>query len=142
MPDRAHRLLAPLLALVLALLLAFAAADVHADAWQCDTDLEVQCYDGSCSARTEADGFIAIGLQFDSTGNFSMCAYSGCWKGKGSVASTKPFLIIWKAQVDWSDPNRRVEGREDVLIAFHRQDQLAVVKVGTIATPLHCSKEK
>jgi hypothetical protein len=107
--------------------------------WNCAPDVEVQCTVESCAVM-EDQGSIPIGLSFDSRGAFSLCAYSGCWEGKGKVVSVSPFLVITLGNVDWSDPNQRVEGREDVLIAFGVKDQVAMVKAGSISMPMRCSK--
>ena len=110
----------------------------RAEGWSCGPDLEVQCTAESC-AVSEDQGVIPIYLSFDSRGDFLLCAYSGCWEGKGKVVSSSPFLVITKKQVDWSDPNQRVEGREDVLIAFSPSDKVVMVKAGSIAMPMRCS---
>jgi hypothetical protein len=110
-----------------------------AEGWICGPDLEVQCTPESCSV-SEYQGSIPIFLQFDPRGKFLLCAYSGCWEGKGKVVSSSPFLVITKKQVDWSDPNQRVEGREDVLIAFSPSDRVVMVKAGSISMPMRCSK--
>jgi hypothetical protein len=107
--------------------------------WNCAPDVEVQCTVESCEVM-EDQGTIPIGLSFDTRGVFSLCAYSGCWEGKGKVVSVSPFLVITLGNVDWSDPNQRVEGREDVLIAFGAKDQVAMVKAGSISMPMRCSK--
>jgi hypothetical protein len=108
-----------------------------AEGWSCGPDLEVWCTAESCSA-SEDQGAIHIFLQFDTRGKFLLCAYTGCWEGKGKVVSSSPFLVITKKQVDWSDPNQREEGREDVLIAFSPSDKVAMVKAGSIAMPMRC----
>ncbi len=110
----------------------------RAEDWTCGPDLEVQCTAESC-AVSEDQGVIRIYLSFESDGNFLLCAYSGCWEGKGKVVSSSPFLVITKKQIDWSDPNQRVEGREDVLIAFSPSDKVVMVKAGPIAMPMRCS---
>jgi hypothetical protein len=110
----------------------------RAEGWSCGPDLEVQCTAESC-AVSEDQGVIPIYLSFDSRGNFLLCAYSGCWEGKGKVVSRSPFLVITKKQVDWSDPNQRVEGREDVLIAFSPSDRVVMAKAGSISMPMRCS---
>ena len=107
--------------------------------WECEPDVEVQCTIKSCSVA-EDQGIIPIGLSFDSHGTFSLCAYSGCWEGKGEVVSVLPFLVITLGNVDWSDLGQRVEGREDVLIAFDAKDHVVMVKAGSIAMPMRCKK--
>ena len=108
--------------------------------WDCKPDVEVQCTIESCSLAKD-QGAIPIGLSFDSHGTFSLCAYSGCWEGKGKVVSVSPFLVITLGNVDWSDPNQRVEGRRNVLIAFSTKDQIAMVKAGSLSMPMRCSKD-
>lgn len=110
----------------------------QADVWNCRNDVEVQCVSGTCSAETEEGDFTPMSLAFSSTGSFSLCAYSGCWDGEGTVVSTKPFLVITQANAAWSDPSSNGERDADVMIAFDRQDAIAIVKAGAFATPLHC----
>ena len=113
--------------IILAASLTLTSALSHSAAWECKPDVELQCTAKSCSVSPD-QGVIPIGLSFDSHGTFSLCAYSGCWEGKGKVVSASPFLVISAEKVDWSDPNRRVEGREDILIAFSPSDQIAMGK--------------
>ena len=107
--------------------------------WNCAPDVEVQCTVESCEVMGD-QGTIPIQLSFDTRGTFSLCAYSGCWEGKGKIVSVSPFLVITLGNVDWSDPNQRIEGREDVLIAFGVNDRVAMVKAGSISMPMRCSK--
>jgi hypothetical protein len=125
--------------LICAALLVLVSRLSRAEGWSCGPDLEVQCTAESCAVSPE-QGVIPIFLSFDSRGKFMLCAYSGCWEGKGKVVSSSPFLVITKKQVDWSDPNQRVEGREDVLIAFSPSDKVVMVKAGSISMPMRCSK--
>jgi hypothetical protein len=108
--------------------------------WRCSPDVEVWCTIESCATNEEKLEAIRIGVTFDSRGVFSLCAYTGCWEGKGKVVSVSPFLVITLGNVDWSDPNQRVEARENVLIAFDVKDQVAMVKAGSISMPMRCSK--
>lgn len=112
----------------------------QASGWKCQPDVEVQCTTNACSVLPDAGG-IPIGLSFDSRGNFSLCAYSGCWESKGEVVSASPFLVIASARVDWSGPNAKAEDREDILIAFSPGDHVAMVKAGSLALPMRCSEE-
>jgi len=124
------------------LVLTFAVASVggRADAWTCRNDIEVQCGPKACSVSKGGE-FTPMNVSFDSNGTFSVCAYSGCWEGKGKAVWNEPFLVISQKQVDWSDPNRRIDGREDILIAFSSTDRLALVKAGGFVLPMHCTKE-
>lgn len=122
------------------LTLATGSTCVRAETWHCQNDIEVQCNPKSCSV-SEGGKFTPANVSFDSNGKFSVCAYSGCWKGKGKVVSNEPFFVISQKQVDWSDPNRKIEGREDILIAVSFTDDIALVKAGELAQPMRCHKE-
>lgn len=110
----------------------------HAEVWNCRNDLEVQCAHGACAVETEEGSFTPMSLAFDSTGSFSLCAYSGCWAAEGTVVATAPFLVITRANAEWSDPSANGERDANVLITFDRQDRVAVIKAGGIVTPFHC----
>ena len=124
----------------LLLMLATWSTGLRAEAWHCKNDIEVRCGPKSCSVP-EGDNFTPGSVSFSSNGKFSVCFYSGCWKGKGKVVSNEPFLIISQKQVDWSDPYRKIEGREDILIAVNSTDRIAVGKAGGFALPMRCHKE-
>lgn len=110
----------------------------HAEVWNCRNDIEVQCVSGECSSVAEQGSFTPMSLAFSSTGSFSLCAYSGCWDGEGTVVSMAPFLVITLAKAEWSDPSSEGELDADVMIAFDRQDKIALIKARSFATPLHC----
>ncbi len=117
-------------------------AHAHADVWNCHNDIEVQCASGACSSEAEQSSFTPMSLAFSSTGSFSLCAYSGCWEGDGAVVSNVPFLVITLAKAQWSDPSANGERDADVMIAFDRQDGIALIKAGGFATPLHCEAQE
>lgn len=110
----------------------------HAEVWNCRNDIEVMCANGTCGAETEEGNFTPMSLAFSSSGSFSLCAYSGCWDGEGTVVATAPFLIITRANAAWSDPSANGERDADVMIAFDPNDAVAIVKASGFATPLHC----
>jgi hypothetical protein len=109
--------------------------------WHCTNDVEVACVEDSCTVY-DPEETSTIHVYFSVSGEFSVCAYSGCWDGKGKVATTAPFLIIWKEQADWNFSPDREKNRKDVLIAFDVSDQVALVKVGALASPFNCSSNK
>jgi|GEM_PF-467773 hypothetical protein len=110
----------------------------HAEVWNCRNDVEVQCADGACAAETEEGNFTPMSLAFNSSGSFSLCAYTGCWAGEGTVVATAPFLVITHANAEWSDPSADGERDANVMISFERQDGVAVIKAGGFVTPFHC----
>ncbi len=77
-------------------------------------------------------------VSFNSAGEFSVCAYSGCWRGRGSVHSESPFLVISKPKAEWSFEPDRESRRVDILIAFDPSDRVAMVKAGGFAHPFNC----
>lgn len=115
------------------------ATPLHAGSWQCRNSVEVQCEAQTCSATPEG-GFTPMQVDFDSTGKFSVCAYSGCWEGRGGVSINWPFMIVSKPGANWSDPSRKTENRQDILIAYNATDNIALVKAGALALPLHCHR--
>lgn len=110
-----------------------------AGSWDCDPDIEVRCSATAC-AVSEDQGTIPIGVTFDSEGNFSLCAYSGCWEAKGKVVSTSPFLVITAVKASWSNPDKNPSDRRDILIAFSPSDRIALIKVEDFAMPMRCKK--
>lgn len=114
----------------------------HAEVWNCRNDVEVQCARGACSSEAEQGSFTPMSLAFSSSGSFSLCAYSGCWDGEGTVVLTAPFLVITHVKAEWSDPSSNGERDTDVMIAFDRQDGIAIIKAGGFATPLHCKAQR
>ena len=120
------------------LVVALSCEGAHAAVCNCRNDIEVHCTHGACGAETEEGSFTPMSLGFSTTGSFSLCAYSGCWDGEGTVVATAPFLVITQAKVEWSDPSSHGERDADVLIAFDARDRIAIIKAGGFATPLLC----
>ena len=108
--------------------------------WFCQNDVEIQCSSAACDAADPHE-FTTMHLSFKLGGEFQVCAYTGCWEGIGEVVDTKPFLIIWKDQADWYTQDKLGANPQNVLIAFDRSDNVAVLKVGGWAHPMNCSSE-
>ena len=92
-------------------------------------------------AQPQTATMSAMDVSFNSAGEFSVCAYSGCWKGKGKVYSDPPFLVISKAMTEWSFEPNRDSRRADILIAFDSSDQVAMVKAQGFAHPFNCEAD-
>ncbi|MFZ2162837.1 MAG: hypothetical protein WAW02_11525 [Sideroxyarcus sp.] len=112
---------------------------LHAEAWNCQNSVEIQCTDAACTTSEHGE-VTPADVSFDTRGTFSICVYSGCWNGKGHVVTNGPLLVIQKNRADWSVPNLKAEMREDVSIVFSTKDHIALVKTGTLILPMHCSK--
>ena len=122
--------------LLLATIGTLALQPVRAD-WHCQNDLEVHCDESSCEL-TNSDEATAMAVSFSESGRFSVCAYSGCWSGLGTVVSLSPFLVITSEKAEWSFPPDRTANAKDVLIAFDPSDKVALVKVSGWAIPFRC----
>ena len=117
----------------------FAATTVNApppEGWRCRNTVEVQCHDNNCTALPQ-DETTPLDVAFTTTGAFIVCAYTGCWEGDGKIAATDPFLVITQKEAPWSDPFNP-ENAQDILITYHRADNIAVVKAGGFVIPLAC----
>lgn len=108
-----------------------------AESWQCRNDLEISCADGKCSAETE-DGFTPMSVSFDDSGKMSVCAYTGCWEGKGEVSSNGNFLMLAGQNLKFSTSDMT----ENIAITLDKNDNVATIKAGGFAQPLICKKDE
>lgn len=116
-------------------LMCFAMSSAWAGAWQCESDVEVQCENFGCAANAE---FTPITMSFLENGEFGVCAYSGCWEGIGKVVINDPFLVISSSAAEWSSED--AIGSEAVAIIYDRRDDIALLKVASFAMPLVCNR--
>lgn len=107
--------------------------------WHCQNDVEIDCTEKGCAATPEGE-FTTMHLSFKTSGEFAICAYTGCWAGTGEVVEAGSFLVIWKDDADWYTQNKLDSDHSDVLIAFDRTDYVASIKVAGWAHPMNCSK--
>ena len=70
------------------LLLTFWATVPQPESWQRRNDLEIRCDAENCTAEEEGN-FTPMSVTVDDAGLMSVCAYSGCWEGKGTVVKTE-----------------------------------------------------
>lgn len=107
----------------------------HAHEWNCgNKDFEIACNNGKCEINT---GFTPMGITFDSTGKMSVCAYSGCWEGKGKVASGKDFFAVTGHRLKFSTAS---SSYANVAIVVDVHDNIGVIKVESFAQPIVCTK--
>ena len=123
---------------LLPFLLGSLAEDPSRADWHCRNDFEVRCNDGTCIVVDRQESS-TMDVSFNYSGEFSVCAYSGCWSGTGSVLSTSPFFVISKQDAEWSFQPNRKSNAENVLIAFDPKDKVASVKVGGFVHPFTCT---
>ena len=115
-----------------------AIATTPTEGWRCRNDLEISCDAESCDA---ADAFTPMDVRVDDGGSMSVCAYSGCWEGAGTVVKSDAFIVITGHDLPFSTAPDSVERQADILIALDKADDVAVLKAGPFAHPLRCEKD-
>lgn len=113
------------------------AANPSVDSWQCRNDIEIRCDAGKCQAE---ESFTPMSVSFDDAGKMSVCAYSGCWEGKGTVFNSGDFLMLSGQNLKFSTADS-ADMNEDIAITFDRKDNVALLKAGSFAQPLICEKD-
>lgn len=102
--------------------------------WNCrNKDLEVSCTQEKCVAARE---FTPVDVSLSDLGFVTICAYSGCWEGKGKRLKSGSHLIISASKLRWggASPNPA-----NFIIALDRADKVAVIKGASFAMPLICA---
>lgn len=123
-------------AIVLAALLSASKSEVPPDQWVCANDIEVWCTVDSCAAKPEDEATpMAIAARAD--GQFSVCAYTGCWEGKTSMTNANGRLV-WAA--DGVPFSTNEAATADISLMIVARDGVGFVRVGAIASPLLCRR--
>ena len=107
-------------------------ASAVSHSYQCKNDVEVQCDSSGC--ESEANSFTAMSVDFDDTGNLSVCAYSGCWQGQADLLSAGHFTVLTAQNLKFSTS----DDVQNIAIILDRIDGVAVLKAGGFAQPLLC----
>lgn len=124
-------------ALLLAALLSGSKSEVPPDTWRCVNNVEVWCSVDSCAAKEEDESTpFAISLRAD--GKFSVCAYTGCWEGNGTVTNTAGRRLWVADDVAFSSGDGGFTA--DVSVLVIERDGVGFVRVGGIATPMLCRR--
>ncbi|NNE98294.1 MAG: hypothetical protein HKN25_04655, partial [Pyrinomonadaceae bacterium] len=105
--------------------------------WECRNDLEIRCADGNCKTQ-EKGSSTPMSVSFDDSGMMSVCAYSGCWEGKGNVFRSGDFLSLAGHGLKFSTSPERAEMNRDISITLDRKDNVAMLKAGEFAHPMVC----
>ena len=79
-------------------------------------------------------------VTFDDAGMMSVCAYTGCWEGTGTVTRSGPFVIVAGDALPFSTAPDDTESRAAIVIALDQTDQVATLKAGAFAQPLRCEQ--
>mgnify|MGYP001764957668 CR=1 FL=1 len=102
--------------------------------WNCrNQNLEVICSPEKCAASTS---FTPMDVSISHLGFVTICAYSGCWEGKGKMLKSGAHLIISANKLRWggASPNPA-----SFIIALDKVDNVAVIKGANFAMPLICT---
>lgn len=122
-------------AIVLIIAATVIACGQSSTAWTCRATHDVQCSEGQCEVGND-QGIVPIVVSFDTQGNLSMCAYSGCWEGTGHVLASAPFFTIVGENLPWSFPDSTDVA--DVSVTLDLSDGVAVAKGKSFAIPMIC----
>ncbi|USD36170.1 hypothetical protein [Ferrimonas sp. SCSIO 43195] len=111
-------------------------SEVCADSWQCSNDFESRCSSQGCSVATTAD-FTPLSVSLDDRGALSVCAYSGCWQGRGEVLATRPYLVVVGLAIPWSAPGG--DHGSDMVLTLNPKTGVAMLQNEVFDQPLVCA---
>lgn len=107
------------------------------DAWNCRNQVEVWCTADGCAA-TNPDEFTPMDISADAAGYLSVCAYTGCWSGKASVARAEG---RWMWATDGLPFSTSQDGaKANVTLVIIARDGVGFVRAGGFATPVLCTR--
>jgi len=114
-------------------------AIAFSSAWRCrNNDLEIHCNSGTCQA-SPADSFTPFDITITDAGDMDICAYSGCWLGRGKVMRSGKHILVSGQGLVWTgtDPDKA-----DFIVALDRSDKVGFIKGAGFAMPIHCKEVK
>lgn len=115
------------------------APGILAQTWNCrNPDMEISCSDGHCQS-TEEHSFTPMDVAFNDAGEMFLCAYSGCWEGRGEVTKSARFLSIAATNLTYSTDPKPGEMKQHAAILLDLSDNIALLKLGSYAQPLVCN---
>lgn len=105
--------------------------------WHCrNRDMEIQCGSGRCKA-SPADEFTPFDIRIKTDGSMDICAYSGCWIGKGKMVRSGKHIMVSGHKLNWTGTN---PGSADFIVAIDQSDNVGFIKGEGFAMPIICSK--
>ena len=120
-----------LIGTILALISTFA----FSSSWNCrNNDLEIRCTSNICKT---SDGFTPFDIHITTGGSLSICAYSGCWKGKGKVLKEGKHILVSGTKLKWTGIN---SSSADFIVAVDAGDKVGFVKGEGFAIPIICTQ--
>jgi uncharacterized low-complexity protein len=103
--------------------------------WTCrNADFEITCGEGKCGA---AASFTPMSVSLSATGKLAVCAYSGCWEGRGKIVRHGNFRVFIGTRLAWSNPSGG-PGAADFAVVLDTSDKVAVLKGAGYAHPMTC----
>ncbi len=81
-----------------------------------------------------------MSVTVDDAGSMSVCAYTGCWEGTGTVVQSERFVVLTGYDLPFSTAPDGAGSQADIVIAIDKQDHVAILKAGSFAQPLLCEQ--
>ncbi len=106
--------------------------------WNCRNDIEVMCSNRGCGV-IQGDDFTPVDVRLLNDGSIDVCAYTGCWSGKGTVTKDGSFTIFIGKKFKFSSAPSD-DKAEDISVVVDERDNVAVMKNSVFAQPLICKK--
>jgi hypothetical protein len=105
--------------------------------WNCrNQDMEISCRQEKCEA---SETFTPVDVSVSDLGFMTVCAYSGCWEGKGKVLKSGAHVLVSGNQLKWSGS---FSNPANFIIGLDKSDNVAVIKGANLAMPLICSSNR
>lgn len=121
--------------LLISVILTLISTHSFSASWNCrNHDLEIRCSSNKCET---SDGFTPFDISINTGGSLSICAYSGCWAGKGKVLKTGKYILMSSAKLKWTGDN---SSTADFIVAVDTSDKVGFVKGEGFAMPTTCTQ--
>lgn len=126
-----------IMSLSLSFLAACTSQPVPSAQWTCrNVATEISCLDGECTLALEG-GFTPMELTLASDGEMSLCAYSGCWAGKGTeIITAGNYFTAIGLNLPWSGTT---DGSADMSATINMKTMIATVLTAGYAHPMTCA---
>jgi len=122
--------------LLISIILASFSTHALSSRWNCrNNDLEIRCSSSKCET---SDGFTPFHISINDNGALSICAYSGCWEGKGKVVKSGKHIFLSGTKLKWTGTN---SSNADFIVAVDTSDKVGFVKGEGVAMPITCTQK-
>lgn len=121
--------------LLISIVLTLSSMHAFSSSWNCrNNDLEIRCSSSKCETF---DGFTPFAININTNGALSICAYSGCWEGKGKVMKSGKHIVMSGTNLKWTGTN---SSTADFIVAVDTSDKVGFVKGEGFAMPTTCTQ--